>query len=282
MAINRYYSAIAQDTALTTAASNSATSLVVNATTGFPTSYPFVLAVDFGASSEELVSVTNVAGLTLTVTRGFNGTTAVSHTVGAVVRHVIVAQDMTEMQAHLASTTGAHGVTGAVVGTTDTQTLTNKTLTAPVISTITNTGTITLPTSTDTLVGRATTDTLTNKTLTTPTITSPVATVALNAQTGTTYTFVLGDASKFVTCSNASAIAVSIPTNASVAFPTGTIINVQQIGAGQVTIAAASSGTTTVTSAGATSASPKIRVQYSAVTCIKTGTDTWTVVGDLV
>lgn len=58
-----------------------------------------------------------------------------------------------------------------LVGLTATQTLTNKTLTAPVISTISNSGTITLPTSTDTLVGRATTDTLTNKTLTSPTIT---------------------------------------------------------------------------------------------------------------
>ena len=55
---------------------------------------------------------------------------------------------------------------------TGTQTLTNKTLTAPVISTISNTGTLTLPTSTDTLVGRATTDTLTNKTLTSPVISS--------------------------------------------------------------------------------------------------------------
>ncbi len=55
--------------------------------------------------------------------------------------------------------------TGAVVGTTDSQTLTNKTLTAPIISTISNTGTLTLPTSTDTLVGKATTDVLTNKSL---------------------------------------------------------------------------------------------------------------------
>jgi hypothetical protein len=54
---------------------------------------------------------------------------------------------------------------GVVVGTTDTQTLTNKTLTTPIISSISNTGTLTLPTSTDTLVGRATTDTLTNKTI---------------------------------------------------------------------------------------------------------------------
>jgi len=55
------------------------------------------------------------------------------------------------------------GVT--IVTTTGTQTLTNKTLTAPVISTISNSGTITVPTGTDTLVGRATTDTLTNKTI---------------------------------------------------------------------------------------------------------------------
>jgi hypothetical protein len=80
-----------------------------------------------------------------------------------------------------AALTEAHGATGAVVGTTNAQTLTNKTLTAPVIATISNTGTLTLPTSTDTLVGRATTDTLTNKTLTSPTLTTPTIASFANA-----------------------------------------------------------------------------------------------------
>ena len=65
------------------------------------------------------------------------------------------------------------------------QTLTNKTLTSPVISTISNTGTLTLPTSTDTLVGRATTDTLTNKTLTSPVISTISNTGTLTLPTST-------------------------------------------------------------------------------------------------
>ena len=71
-----------------------------------------------------------------------------------------------------------------LVGTTATQTLTNKTLTAPVISSIVNTGVLTLPTSTDTLVGRDTTDTLTNKTLVAPALGTPASGVATNL-TGT-------------------------------------------------------------------------------------------------
>ena len=66
-----------------------------------------------------------------------------------------------------------------------TQTLTNKTLTTPIISSISNTGTLTLPTSTDTLVGRATTDTLTNKTLTTPIISSISNTGTITLPTST-------------------------------------------------------------------------------------------------
>ena len=108
------------------------------------------------------------------------------------------------------------------------------------------------------------------------------AALALNAQTGTTYTFVLTDAdNKLVTASNASAQTYSIPTNANVAFPIGSQINIIAIGAGQVTINAVTSGTTTVLSNGATAASPKLRVQYSSATCIKVATDTWYVIGDI-
>ena len=106
--------------------------------------------------------------------------------------------------------------------------------------------------------------------------------ITTQAQTGTTYTFVLSDADqKLVTASNASAQTYSIPTNASVAFPIGTVINIIAIGAGQVTIQAVTSGTTTVLSNGGTAAAPKLRVQYSAASCIKVATDTWYVVGDL-
>jgi hypothetical protein len=111
---------------------------------------------------------------------------------------------------------------------------------------------------------------------------SASAALAFNAQTGTTYTFVLADAdNKLVTASNAAAITVSIPTNATTAFPIGTQLNIIQIGAGQVTVSAATPGTTTVVSTGATSASPKCRAQYSAMTLIKRDTDSWYAVGDI-
>ena len=102
----------------------------------------------------------------------------------------------------------------------------------------------------------------------------------LNAQTAT-YTVVLGDAFKLVTMSVAGANDFEIPTNASVAFPVGTVINVIQIGAGQTTIKAVTSGTTTISSTGATAAEPDLRAQFSAASCIKVATDTWYVVGDI-
>jgi len=101
----------------------------------------------------------------------------------------------------------------------------------------------------------------------------------LNAQTGITYTSVLNDSYQvLVTMSNAAANDFKIPTNASVAHPIGTVITVLNIGAGLCTISAVTSGTTTVLSAGGTAAAPTL-AQYKSAACIKTGTDTWYVVG---
>lgn len=105
--------------------------------------------------------------------------------------------------------------------------------------------------------------------------------LTLNAQTAT-YTAVLTDnRNKLITMSVGSANDFLIPTNASVAFPIGSVINVIQIGAGQTTIKAVTSGTTTISSTGATATAPKLRAQYSAASCIKVATDTWYVIGDI-
>jgi hypothetical protein len=105
--------------------------------------------------------------------------------------------------------------------------------------------------------------------------------LTLNAQTAT-YTVVLSDADqKLVTMSVGSANDFLIPTNANVAFPIGTVINMIQIGAGQTTIKAVTSGTTTISSTGSTATAPKLRAQFSAASCIKVATDIWYIVGDI-
>lgn len=101
-------------------------------------------------------------------------------------------------------------------------------------------------------------------------------TLSFNAQTGTTYTLVASDSAKLVTLSNASGITLTVPPSV---FSTGNQINIQAIGAGQVTLAQGSG--VTITSTGATSSAPKLRVQYSAATIICTGSNTFTVIGDL-
>jgi microcystin-dependent protein len=138
-AINRYYSSVAIDTTLKFGITSTDLTFVVDSTAGFPTSYPYTLAIGFDSSSEELVTVVAASGTTLTVGatvagganiagRGVDGTSDQAHVAGEVVKHVISARDMTEAQAHIAAESGAHGITGSFVGTTDTQALTNKTI----------------------------------------------------------------------------------------------------------------------------------------------------------
>ena len=179
------------------------------------------------------------------------------------------------------TSTGTIAIDSTVATLTGTQTLTNKTLTTPVIASISNSGTITVPTGTDTLVGRATTDTLTNKTLTTPVITNPKITLTYTAKTAA-YTAVSGDEGGVFSMNNASTIQFNIPTDATFNFAIGTQFNVFWLtGAGQPTIGAVTPGTTTVISTGATSATPKLRVANSMATALKIAANSWIVMGDI-
>lgn len=119
----------------------------------------------------------------------------------------------------------------------------------------------------------------TSPTLTTPVITQGQATPSFSSNA---YTLVASDAGKLLLASNSTtAGTVNVPTNGSVAFATGTQITILQTGTGQLTISATTPATTTIYSTGATAASPKCRAQYSAITLIKTGTDTWYAMGDI-
>lgn len=98
--------------------------------------------------------------------------------------------------------------------------------------------------------------------------------VGINAQTGTTYAPVLTDQGKLVTCTNAAAITVTLPSNATTAFPIGTQIDFAGMGAGKITFVAGSGATAVGTPSLVT------RAQYSAVTAVKTATDAWLIIGD--
>lgn len=171
-------------TTMTVPNSSAATSLLGGQTLAAGNVDIFTVVIDPDTTSEEIVYVTDVNGDTLTISRGQAGTgtagvSGISHGAGATIKHVLTSADLDFFR---------DGSTGNVT-LTGSQTISGvKTFSAaPVISTITNTGTLTLPTATDTLVARTTTDTLTNKSLTKPIFTSPVEgwAVSATAATGT-------------------------------------------------------------------------------------------------
>jgi hypothetical protein len=223
----------------------------------------FTVAIDVDTINEEIVFITNQTSDTMTIVRGQAGSSAVTHSAGASVKHVLTSYDLDNFQATVPPVASLP-FAGSTSGTTTVQ-----------ATAIAGTNTLTLPaTTSDTLVGKATTDTLTNKTLTTPTINSAKINLAFNAQTGTTYTLVASDSSKLVTASNASAVVITIPP---AIFTAGEQINVQSIGAG-LTSFAAGAGVTITSTAGAT---PTLRAQHSACTIVCTASNTFTIIGDI-
>ena len=247
----RYYSTTAQRTTLASSCTDSATTIVVTAATGFPSSVPFPLVLDADTVNEEAVLVTSRVGTTCTVTRAYDGTTGVAHSAGATVRHTALALDFNEASEHVNETTTAHGLTLAdVITTSNTKTLTNKTLTAPTIADFTNANHDhgdaddggTLPASS-------------------------VLNRPINAQSGTTYTFALADASKHVTGSSGSSSTFTIPLQASVTWLSDARIPVTNVGAGVMTLA--------ITGGGTLNGSDLTIAQGESVLLLRTASDVW-------
>jgi len=257
----RYYTSQAQDTTTTSNITSGATSLQVTSVTGWPSSYPFTLAIDYGSSLEELVDVTAVSGLTATITRGVDGSTASAHGVGATVRHVISARDIRESNSHVNATSSAHAITAISGLGTGVATFLATPSSANLAAAFTD------ETGTGSLVFG----------------TGPVINTAINTSgfLANNYTPSLTDASKLLVLSNGSTAATfTIPTNASIAFPVGTTITIVQAGSGQITIQGASG--VTVNSIGATSSAPKLRQINSPATIVQSAANVWYAMGDLV
>lgn len=274
--MTRKFSSISVETTLASGISNSATSMTVATGTGSSllggvtlaagNVDQFTVAIDPDTQNEEIVFITASSSDTFTIVRGRAGTSAISHSGGATVKHVLTSDDLNAFNSAVSPVSNIT-FSGSSSGTMTLQS-------ASIAS-----GTVTIPAGTDTLVSTSATQTLTNKTIdynsnTISNLPSTNFDLTINAQTGTTYTLVAGDKNKLVTLNNSSAIALTVPANSSVAYAVGSQINIQQIGTGQVTVAGASGVTVNGTGL-------KLRSRWSAATLIKTATDTWTIVGDL-
>jgi hypothetical protein len=137
----RKYSSRSQQTTLSAALTNSATSATVVSGTSLlggvtiSAGEIFTVVIDPDTALEEIVDVSAVSTNTLTIVRGRDGSSGVAHSAGAAVRHMAIGRDYREANLHIEAASGVHGLSGSVVGTTDTQTLSGKTLTSPILTT---------------------------------------------------------------------------------------------------------------------------------------------------
>jgi hypothetical protein len=285
----RVYSSISVETILSASITSSQTSMVVATGTGSAllggaplspaSTYQFTLAIDPDTVNEEIIFATFISGDTFTISRGEAGTSQITHASGATVRHVLTSDDLdyfnTALQPAQLTAKGAL-ISASAAGTAGILSVGSNGQVLTVDSTATNGIKWDTPASLPSQTGNSGKYLTTNGTATSWGAAVSTLDLTFNAQTGTTYTLVAGDLNKLVTLSNASAITLTVPNGV---FTTGQQINIQQRGAGQVTIA--SDGTTVLTSTGATSTAPLLRAQYSAATIICTSSNNFTVIGDL-
>ena len=212
--MTRKYSSVSVQTTLASGISNSATTMTVATGTGAAllggvtlatgNIDTFSVAIDPDTQNEEIVFITQNSSDSFTIVRGQSGTSAISHSGGATVKHVFVSEALNAFEAGLNET------------------------------------------------------------------------IPLNAQTGTTYTLAAGDAGELVTLANASAITLTVPTNASVPFALGTQITITRAGSGALTVV----GDTGVT-VNSADGFLKLRTQWSSGTLIKLNTNSWILIGDI-
>ena len=260
----RKYSSRSQQTSLSGALTSSGTSATVvsgsSLAGGITVSAgeTFTVVIDPDTALEEIVDITAISGNTLTIVRGIDGSTGQAHSAGAIVRHMAIGRDYREANAHIEATTG-HGATGAVVGTTNTQTLTNKTLTSP---TITGTGAI-AGTFTGNLTGNVTGNVSGNA----GTVTNGVYTT----DTGTVTSTMIANGTIVDADINASAAIAKTKIS-------GTAVTVADTGT--VTSTMILDGTILNADINASAAIDKTKISGTAVTIADTGTVTSTMIAD--
>jgi hypothetical protein len=243
----RKYSSRSQQTTLTAGLTSSGTSATVvsgSALLGGVTissGETFTVVIDPDTALEEIVDVTAVSTNTLTITRGIDGSSGQAHSAGAVVRHMAIGRDYREANSHIENVTTAHGLTiGDVITTTNTKTITGKTISA---ADNTLTGVVTLTGS----------QTLTNKTLTSPTINT--ATIAGGTVTGLSSPTNTGDAATKGYVDSILGSATAASTSATSAAASATAAATSATSAATSATASANSATASATSATASASS---------------------------